>query len=194
MLRATGQEKLQAFAALTRRQALGEPLARQQLAALKVDLEDGYRLFNLYNEWRAAFGYEPGRLEALPIIAALAERALAIPDDESLPMYQSPEWAELLRMRSPCNAMAVVACKQCSRSYPIFYTSGFYDAQALLCRRCGDVYYKGNYDDSPTPLCSCGGEYVRNCPDCDSSANTWVAALSPYKYFAEHRFVRGPGA
>ncbi len=76
-------------------------------------------------------------------------------------------------------------------------TSGFYDANGLVCPECGDVYFKSYYQDDQTPCPNCedelpGAEHWA-CPHCHGKESSTVAEISPYEYFNSHGFKRGPG-
>jgi hypothetical protein len=188
------RDKLQNFATLVERQRANDGSARSQLNALQVALEDSYCLFNLFQEWQGAFSFSPGRVEALKPIVSLARKLAVFAEDDTLAMYRTPEWAQLVNLRGPCEAVLEKVCRTCRRSFVAIGTSGFYDALPLICRRCGDVYFKSFYDEEPTPTCRCGGEYASGCPHCRSSEATISSQISPYEYFAHHRYTRGPGA
>jgi hypothetical protein len=185
--------RLEAFARLTARQQAGDAAAVDSIRALQPELDDGYCLWNLFQEWSDAFSFEPGRTEAIGPIARIAAGIVSFETDDTLAMVHMPEWGELVAMRGPCEGIVDAQCDSCGTRYPLFRMSGFIDAEALICRACGDVYFKSTYDDDAAPPCDCGGAYARGCPKCGSRSHTITSReTSRYEYFSKHRFVRGP--
>lgn len=187
--------KISAVADYMRRQAAGDAAAIAAVRALEVTPEDGYCLYNLVGEWKSAFSYLPGRREALPPILSLANRLTTFESDDTLDLYQSPEWAELVRLRGPAESVLTCSCAQCGTQFVTIGTSGFLDVTSLVCTACGNVYFKSVYDDSAVPACRCGGTYVGGCPGCGASGySPATSEISPYEYFASHEYVRASGA
>lgn len=56
---------MKAFAQLVARQANGDLAVQTEISSLPVSLEDGYCLWNLYQEWNGAFSFLPGRQQAI---------------------------------------------------------------------------------------------------------------------------------
>lgn len=190
--------KLVQFVETLRHQAGGIPTAIEDIQKMTVSLEDGYCLFNLYEQWCGAFSFIPGRVEAVPLILALAEKLLRFPSDDTLALYALPEWKELVQLRGPVESVLLKRCVSCSHFYVCMGTSGFYDANGLVCGSCGNVYFKSYYDSSETPQCSCGEQFKEstacNCPRCGEKENRSEGGMSPFEYFFAHTFIRGPGA
>jgi hypothetical protein len=186
------QRKLLTFVEGLRQQSLGEAAAIDAITGLCVTVEDGYCLYNLYGEWSGAFSYSPGRTEALRPILEIAQALVQFPSDDTLAMYELPQWSELVDLRGPVESVLVQRCNACSRQFPVMGTSGFSDVIDLVCPCCGSVLFQSIYDDSPARACHCGASYpgstARGCPGCGSSAASTVRELSPYEYFASHPF------
>lgn len=166
--------------------------------ALSLSTADGYCLFNLYEQWCAAFSYAPGRQDALPSILSAVRKLLSFRSDDTLMMYKLPEWERLVAMRGPAECVMRKRCAACACEHTEIGTSGFYDANALVCRSCGNVHFKSYYDASSTPACTCGSEFPETtaygCPRCKSTKAVTVAESSPFEYFEAHAFTKGPGA
>jgi hypothetical protein len=189
-------ELIAGFVRLLKRQAAGEPNAIPALRALLERLDRGYCLYNLCEHWRGAFSFEPGRVEALAPILRLARKLRRYQGDDMLRLYREPEWEELLQLSGPVEVVQIRQCPDCGTRIATMGTSGFYDAQGLVCPRCGNVYFKSLYDASDVPPCACGAKYIvpAGCASCGHAELQVVATISPYEYFADHSFVRGPGA
>lgn len=186
------RQKLDQLSRLTAAQLAGDSAARQTLQRLEPKLEESYCLWNLYAEWYDAFSYEPGRLEALPLIASLAAKIARFGEDDTMAMFETDEWGDLVEMRGPCEGIAPVRCDGCGHEYPLFWMNEFMDAEGWVCRKCGNVYFKSTYDDQAPPLCPCGGRYVNGCPECEEEKYTILKGRrSRYEYFATHQFIRG---
>ena len=183
---------------LLARQSSGDATAIDRLRALDVRLDRGGCIFNLYQQWTGAFSYSPGRSEALPAILGLARELESFPSDDTLAMYELPQWSELVELRGPVEVVQVFRCPDCRRQYVSMGTSGFYDANGLVCPDCGNVYFKSYYDESPTPPCSCGGSFPAResygCPSCGNPNGGVLKEISPFQYFDNHQYTRGPGA
>jgi len=72
------------FAELTRRQLHGDPSATGRIAMMNPTISDGYCLYNAYEQWKGAFSFHPGRAEALPVIASIAEKISAYTSPRTL--------------------------------------------------------------------------------------------------------------
>lgn len=188
------KKKLAAFIELLGEQAAGDRTAAKRLAALSPSLEDGYCLFNLHEQWASAFSYRPGRLEALPLIQSLAKKLARYKSDDTLKLFKEKEWEGLARLRGPVESVLLLACASCGAEFVSMGTSGFYDAVGLVCRGCGNVYFKSTYDDGPTPLCACGKKYKAGCGKCGKKKGKIKSERSPFAYFADHSYTTGPGA
>lgn len=190
--------KLKKFIELVQRQDAGDKTVRPLLQQLCPKLEDGYCLFNLHEQWSQAFAYVPGRKVALPPILTLAQKVLQRGNDDTLKMYSEPEWAALVALRGPVETVEMFECVKCRHEHPKMGTSGFLDAESLVCPSCGEVYFKSLYDKSPSPPCPCGAQFqpqlVASCPTCGSKELRKSRDMSPYEYFESHNFQRGPGA
>lgn len=185
--------KLDLFVELLRQQSSGDSTTIDRLRQLQPRLEDGYCLFNLYEQWSQAFAYNPGRLGALPSILRLAEHIKRQKDDNTLSLYRTLEWSALVALRGPVETVLLYSCSDCGREYPKMGTSGFLDEIDWLCPKCGAVYFRSVYDKSAPPLCQCGGSFrapSSSCPYCGSSRSQSSWNISPYEYFEHHRFYR----
>jgi hypothetical protein len=191
-------KKILQFVALLERQVSGDVGARDDIYGLGVTLEDGYCLFNLHEQWAGAFSYNPGRTEALPLILSLGQKMIQYGKDDTLRLYNEPEWVGLVGLRGPVETVTIHQCSNCSREYPCMGTSGFYDAAGIVCPKCGDVYFKSYYENDLSPCPNCGEKLPDakywGCPRCHSKDSTSVARISPYEYFSTHGFKRGTGA
>ncbi len=177
---------------------MGDAQAVEFLRSLQPTLDDGYCLFNAYEQWSQAFSYKPGRCEALGPIRSLANKLLGYGTDDTLRLFREPEWSELVQLRGPVEVVLVFQCLSCRREYPGMGTSGFYDASGLLCPQCGSVLFRSLYAEGQIPLCSCGSPYqspeMVGCPFCHSTQSQVVSQLSPYQYFETHSYVRDQNA
>lgn len=178
--------KLKEFAAIVKKQVEGDPSTANFISKLKPELADGYCLYNLYEQWQGAFSYIPGRLEALTPICDLAAKISAYQEDNTLRMFNEPEWGRLVKLRGPFDCVIFCTCKNCSQVYPSFGQSGFDDRSATVCNLCGNVWLQFFYDTATRPTCSCGGHFVQGCPKCHSSQAVEKRSISPYEYFSNH--------
>jgi predicted RNA-binding Zn-ribbon protein involved in translation (DUF1610 family) len=191
--------KIQEFVQLLEKQAAGHDGAIKTLQALHPKLEDGYCLYNLYEQWSQAFSYKAGRQEAFDPIFHLARKLLHYEKDETIRMFREGEWSELVKFRGPVETVLAYQCLSCRREYVSMGTSGFYDAVGLVCPNCGNVRFRSVYSkDNEMPQCSCGAHFHRtspfDCPFCGSKQIQSMSQISPYEYFAKHTYVREEGA
>lgn len=179
--------KTQVFADLTKRHLEGDSAALDSLKILTPKPEEGYCLFNAYEEWSGAFSFIPGRLEALPLIASLANKIVQYTTDDTLRMYAEPEWKKLVAMRGPFDCSIRYTCRDCKSDYIGFGQSGFDDRSPAVCNMCGDVWLQSAYDESPLPRCGCSGDFfVSGCPNCRSNKIENKIYFSSYEYFKDH--------
>src|SRR6185312_6630337 len=103
-------------------------------------------------------------------------------------MYRLPEWGQLVLLRGPVEAVLLERCTKCQHSYACMGTSGFYDANGLVCGTCGNVYFKSYYDTSESPRCACGSMFpdraAYGCPKCGEKDAKSEGGMSPYEYFS----------
>ena len=161
-------------------------------AACRPKLEDGYCLFNLQEQFKLAFGYRPGRTEALAPILRLARKAVTFERDETMWLFTSPEWERLVQMSGPIEAVLYSSCTQCSARRMALIASGFTDEFSAVCDSCGNALFQSIYDDRELPPCGCGGIYRRSddhCPACGAK-DAVVEQQSPYEYFSTHSWTR----
>jgi hypothetical protein len=88
-------------ASCSRSKAADDLTAIGSLRSLSPTTRDGYCLYNLWQQWSQAFSYDPGRVDALQPILTLARATSGFGDDDTLCMYELPEWANLVSMRGP---------------------------------------------------------------------------------------------
>lgn len=193
------QLRISRFAELLRRQAGGDEDSIRKLRALEVSPDDGLCFWHLHQEWLSAFSYIPGRQEALPLLIALAGKLMGYRQDDSQRFFRSRDWQALTRLRGPVESVLLRRCSACDHEHPVMATSGLYDACGLVCADCGNVYFRAYEDDSPPPKCACGSRFPAEpepgCPACGQPlTDDLIAEMSPYQYFAGHRFRRGPAA
>ena len=192
------QQKLQKFIDCLHHQRAGSLSAIDEISSLNASLEDGYCLFNLHEQWRGAFSFFPGRREAIDPILSLAKKLKEFSSDDTLQMYASPEWKKLVLLRGPVESVMLRRCKNCKHSYVCMGTSGFYDANGLVCDSCGNVYFKSYYDETDTPKCACGAIFPtitsNGCQKCGEHGYLSEGEMSPYEYFSTHSYHRGSGA
>lgn len=192
------KKKTSQFVALLERQSSGDQSARDDMHGLGISLDDGYCLFNLHQQWDGAFSFNPGRAEALPFILSLGQKIIQYEKDDTLCLFNEPEWKSLLALSGPVETVMIKQCSNCAREYPCMGTSGFYDANGIVCPQCGDVYFKSYYETDENPCPSCGKALPSaehwGCPQCQSEESSTVAEISPYEYFSNHKFKKGPGA
>lgn len=170
----------------------GTLAARAVIDAFQPTIEDGYCVYSLFGEFRAAFGYRPGRQEALAPILALARKVSRYEHDDSLRMYKEPEWAQLVAMSGPVEAVGFRTCVHCGVRDVVMYTSGFTDEFGAPCDACGNVVFQSIWDDRPLGTCECGGRFRRTGGSCTGCGSTdmRVEQRSSYEYFASHRWRR----
>lgn len=184
------------FIQFIERQLMGDNDAIDELHALEITQSQGQCLFDLYGEWRGAFSYSPGRCEVLSPLLSLAKWLQETRRDPIDQKNRRPEWAQLVALRGPVDAVLYRSCTGCKYLVASMGTSGFYDALGLICSECGNVYFKSFFDESETPLCSCGAMFVKTwpCSKCGDERYEEVCTMSPYEYFAQHSYSRGEGA
>jgi hypothetical protein len=191
-------QKLRKLVECLRLQDAENPSAIEETLRLNISLEDGYCLFNLYEQWLGAFSFLPGRKEAVLPLLSLAEKLTKFSSDDTLAMYSLSEWQQLVLLRGPVETVLFEKCTNCSHSYVSMGTSGFYDANGLVCDSCGNVYFKSYYDETPPPRCACGREFpsvtTYGCRQCGEKKSLSQGGVSPYEYFSKHTYIRGPGA
>lgn len=161
-------------------------------ARLELGPEQGACLWILYQEFEAAFSYQPGRTEALPLILGLARKLAGYADDAPLRMYQEPEWSPLITMRGPVENVSVQVCRGCQKARVTFGTSPFLDESSAVCDACGAAFFQSDHDERPLPPCDCGGVYKpqsARCLSCGERAAS-VEHPSPYQYFASRSWRR----
>lgn len=170
----------------------GTITADDALERLQPVLEDGYCVYNLHAEFKAAFAYQPRRTAALPLIRSLARKIIGYPEDDTMLLFNEPEWAELVAMRGPVDGVELLHCDSCARTEAQFFVSGFLDIRPLTCTQCGDVLFQSTYADQPVPACGCGGRYSVGRASCARCGNALRRAgqVSGYQYFATHNFTR----
>ena len=183
------KEKLQQFDALVHRQESGDSTAMAELEALSPSLEDGYCLYNVYEQWKGAFSFSPGVTKALPRIVRLTEKMSSYEKDDTLRMYTEPEWKELVDLRGPFECAIRYTCGDCKKEYIGFGQSGFDDRYPSVCETCGDVWMQSGYDEEALPQCHCGGTYrCSGCPHCGSTQIESKEYFSSYEYFVDHNW------
>lgn len=181
------KQKIKRFQELVSEQTAGAPDSCDRIRELNVTLEDGYCLFNLFQEWRGAFSFEPGRTEALEPIRRLSTVVATSKNDDTMKLYKTKEWETLVSLRGPFECSFKYKCRDCGTEYVGFGQSGFDDRYPTVCKSCGDVWLQSGYDDTPLPPCACGGIYATHgCLSCGSTAASHKDSFSPYEYFANH--------
>ncbi len=193
------REKLRQFASLLEQQRTGDAEAVALLRDLKPELSEGCCLFNLYEQWTQAFSYEPGRQEALSPITGLAKKLIGQSADDTMFLFAQPEWAALVELRGPAEVIHIYECVRCRTRSFTPCTSGFYDGAGLVCSKCGNVYFRSlRAADDGAVKCECGGCFQKPsseaCASCGEKKMQFVSSVSPFEYFATHKFQRGPGA
>ena len=191
------EPKVNRLVELLEQQAAGSTRALEALQQMHVSLDDGYCLLNLHNEWRGAFSYPVGRTEALEPILEIARKLRHFESDDTLVMYGLPEWAALVALRGPAEVVSLQQCSRCAHQFVMVGTSGFTEANALVCTSCGNVHFRSSFDETNMPRCACGATFPAphgGCQLCGSRDLRSVRDQSPYEYFATHPFTRGEGA
>ncbi|WP_152032708.1 hypothetical protein [Ereboglobus luteus] len=187
-------DKTKVFADLTKRHLEGDSTARDLLDAFKTTLDDGYCLFNAYEEWKGAFSFYPGRTDTLSLIANLAQKIAHYATDDTLQMFAEPEWRELVALRGPFNCAVRYICANCGVNYAGLRQSGFDDRMPAICNSCGDVWLQSGYDNTPLPECDCGGSFLHSgCPKCRSEKTEGEIYFSSYEYFQTHKWKEKRG-
>jgi hypothetical protein len=186
------------FTDLLEMQTDGDCHAVEKLKGLPISMKDGRCLFDLYEQWSSAFSYTPGRKETLTLILSLAKKMPDYANDDVLSLYREPEWQKLINLRGPVETILIQQCLICFQVYPKMGVSGYYEAQCLICNRCGNVFFRSHYDGNPLPACSCGENFhtlnTCGCPACGTKPSSTIAEMSPYEYFEKHEYVRGQWA
>lgn len=182
-------EKLQSFADLVERQMSGETAVIDKISELNPSLEDGYCLYNAYEQWKGAFSFYPGAVQALPSISSLAKKIKSYEKDDTLRMYSEPEWKEIVHYRGPFECAIRNTCQGCKKEYISFGQSGFDDRYPSICNSCGNVWMQSGYDEEPLPQCECGGQYwLPRCTHCDCDTIEDKEYFSSYEYFVNHKW------
>lgn len=183
------RKKLQLLADLTERQKLGEASVIDQIFELNPLLEDGYCLYNLYEQWKEAFSFTPGAVQALPAISNLAQKIQSYEKDDTLQMYSELEWKEIVQHRGPFECAIRNTCLGCNTEYISFGQSGFDERYPSICESCGDVWMQSGYDEEPLPKCECGGQYrLPRCTKCGCDKIGNKEYFSSYEYFLNHKW------
>lgn len=184
------------FLDLLERQLDGDPEARNALRDLPVVYESGECLWRMHNEWRAAFSYDPGRNEILPLLIPLARWLKRKKRDYTLQFAANPEWQQIGELTGPAETVGFHKCVGCDFEYPSIGTSGHYNALGLPCDKCGDIFWCDMRGNPEIPLCRCGGEFLLTwpCARCGHEEYSVIGRMSPYEYFASHQFTLGPDA
>lgn len=181
-----GDESLIDQIALLSDRVCGEKIYRdtvltpQQIRGMELVLE----------ELRGMFSFYPGRRDGLPHLISLLEVIGRTPQIEQMEIYGRREWKEVVKLRGPVETVLIRECAKCKTTYPRMGTSGFLDLTDLLCGQCGDVIFKSLYEEKKETTCPCGGLAKVGCPSCGFLQGRTVDEMSPYRYFAEHRFYR----
>ena len=139
-------------------------------------------------EWRGMFSFEPGRLEGLPPLVRVLTLIRRKAQMDQSEIYHVEAWKEVVRLRGPVEAVQIYRCSSCGTQYPRMGTSGFLDSIDLLCSSCGAVFFKSIYNAPREVGCECGGLAKAGCPSCQSVDGEVVHEMSPYEYFAKHRY------
>ena len=159
------QHKIERFDTLLAKQAEGSSGAIDAIRGLEIQFEDGCCLFNVYLEWRGAYSFSPGRQEALDPIRRLSSLVANSRNDDTLKLYETPDWKALVALRGPFECAIRYTCRDCHTEYIGFGQSGFDDRYPAICSSCGNVWMQSGYDETPLPNCPCGGSYrVSGCP------------------------------
>lgn len=185
------KKMIQQFVSMLEQQASGDPSVIDRIRQLAPSIErgDGYCLFNLFQQWESAFPFAPGQVKTLAPILRLARSLQANSQDDTLKLFNTPEWKELVEMRGPFECAIEYGCKDCGNDFIGFGQSGFDDRYPSICRECGDVWLQSGYDNAPLPRCHCGGELLNNgCPKCRSTRFSTRRYFSSYEYFTNHNW------
>ena len=183
------RKKLQLFADLVERQLSGETSVIDQIYELNPSLEDGYCLYNIYEQWKGAYSFTPGSVRTLPVISSLAQKIKSYETDDTLQMYSEPEWKIIVDHRGPFECAIRNTCQGCKKKYISFGQSGFDDRYPSICNSCGDVWMQSGYDKEPLPKCECGGQYcLPACTNCDCDRIEDKEYFSSYEYFVDHKW------
>ena len=148
-----------------------------------------FRIMNIMEEWEGMFSFSPGITERIPLIQALLMKIVLRFGLDITDLYKTDEWNKIIELRGPVETVLERKCENCGCFYYSMGLSGFIDGNALICNRCGDVYFKSYYEDLESPKCECNGKFISGCPKCGEQASTTVKCLSPYEYFADHKFL-----
>lgn len=184
-------EKLRRFEQLLLQQIDGAEHATDRLAAMHVTLDDGYCLFNLYEQWKGAFSFSPGQPAVLGPIHRLSKRVLQSEIDDTSQLFANDDWKQLVQLRGPFDCAVWYTCAACGERTIGFGESGFLDQKAAACDRCGDVIVQSIYDDSTPAACSCSGRFVfSGCSSCGSTTFSDQHYFSSYEYFLDHTWRR----
>jgi len=174
------------------RQLAGDPCAAGNVRSLDIGPEDGL-CFLLWNEWKSAFSYEPGRTEALAPILGLARKIEDQSGTDAIWLYTQPEWSALQVLSSPAECVGFRDCRRCGRTHTRMGLNAFLDQTDWVCARCGGVCFMSVHDDSLPPPCSCGGSYTApsvGCPFCGKKIAGPTRYISSFEYFAKHAYIR----
>lgn len=146
----------------------------------------------LLSEWSGMFSFQGGRMDGIAPIVRLLKSIKGRPKIEQVELYETKEWREIVGLRGPVETVLFYECSNCHTEYPRMGMSGFLDMHDLLCTSCGAVTFRPNTDPvSKTAVaCRCGGVASIGCPSCGGLGGTPVREISPYQYFASHRYYR----
>ena len=146
----------------------------------------------LLSEWSGMFSFPGGRMDGIAPIVRLLKTIQQHPKIDQLELYETKEWQEIVRLRGPVETVIFYKCGNCSNEYPRMGMSGFLDTHDLLCASCGAVTFRPNTDPASktSVACRCGGIASIGCPSCGALKGTAVREVSPYQYFASHRYYR----
>ena len=143
----------------------------------------------LLREWKEMFSFEPGRLDALPLLIAALKAVRYSPEDADLKLPMSKSWAELKALRGPGNDVVVCTCETCTTQY-IGLTFGSHTSGregVFCCTDCGHIRIDPRAPTAIQP-CRCGSTLHLGCPNCGGIAAKTHWHMRPWQYFMNHTF------
>ena len=149
-----------------------------------------YCVFNLLEEWRDIHNAGVPIPKGIATIKKLVSWVEHNEKADTLTLFRQVEWAQLVELRGPVEAILHCQCRKCGCEFVRMGTSGFTDEIGWICSDCGSVIFRSVYETKTAELCTCGGKTCQGCPACDSQEFEVTRTSSPYGYFANHTWRR----
>lgn len=152
--------------------------------AIEVKLQKGtYCYYNIAEKWNWLL-CEPEIADwGAPLIVRLLDKVETLKDkDNTIAIYETPEWLELVSRIGPAEAAWEQTCLDCGQVNIGFGSSGFVNEFYIVDYDLKTITWKSCYSKDPYPnydLCGkCGGRL------------SLKKEISPYKATKEYKIIR----